>query len=370
MSSIDARGTVVDVGTPARDATRAVPSGGGTTTSPFGEPEELETVGDEPIPILGEADEYPAVVDLASEEGPAPIAAEILPPDPYARPVAVPRHSSRPRVAQSGDRVFDAPPGPPRRPSAPLPLPSGSTPRPPQSKSRPHPMRPRRGPASPGARGEPALERDYRGRLIRPSPADQDSRGVGLIETLGVAVAFLLIVVAVWVIANRRPAPDPFAEVESEVPDGQGLQDERVRPAARPFAPEASNAEGEAPTPEPPSLPVLESPPVARREAPPPPEPAASASPAPRVPRRSEPSPAPVEEGTGLLTVNSYPWAEVHLDGRRIGNTPILGRTLDSGAHTIRLEFSVPGPDGEVPEPVEKSVVVEVGEHEKVVHRP
>jgi hypothetical protein len=208
--------------------------------------------------------------------------------------------------------------------------------------------------------------------MIRPSPADQDSRGIGLIETLGVAAAFFLVVVAVWVIANRRPAPDPFAEVESEVPADEGLQDERVSPAARPFAPGAIPAEGEVPTPAPPPAPVLEveAPPVARREAPTPPESAASPSSPPRTPRRSEPSPAAVEEGTGLLTVNSYPWAEVHLDGRRIGNTPVLGRTLDSGAHTIRLEFSVPGPDGEIPEPVEKSVVVEVGEHEKVVHRP
>ncbi len=371
MSSIDARGTVVDVGTLARDGSSPPPpSGGRTTTSPFGEPEELETVGDEPIPILGEADEYPSVVDLAPEEGPAAVVAEVLPPDPNARPVEVSRHSSRPRVAEARDRVFASPQGPPRRLAAQPPPRSGSTPRAPKAQSRPPPLRPRRGAASPGDRGQPALERDYRGRMIRPSPADQDSRGIGLLETMGVAAAFFLVVVAVWVIANRRPAPDPFAEVESELPADEDLPDERVRPAAPSFAPEASTPEGGSPTPGPPPAPVHESPPVARRQAPTPPAPAAATPSPPRAPRRSEPSPAAVEEGTGLLTVNSYPWAEVLLDGRRIGNTPVLGRTLDSGAHTIRLEFSVPGPDGEVPDPVEKSVVVEVGEHEKVVHRP
>ena len=77
----------------------------------------------------------------------------------------------------------------------------------------------------------------------------------------------------------------------------------------------------------------------------------------------------PPATGSGTLTVNSYPWAEVHLDGSRIGNTPVLERTLSAGDHIVRLVFTVAGADGSIPVAIEKQIQVDDGEHEKVVHR-
>jgi len=46
----------------------------------------------------------------------------------------------------------------------------------------------------------------------------------------------------------------------------------------------------------------------------------------------------PVVPGApALLTVNSLPWSRVRLDGRFVGNTPLLKREVRAGAHRIEL---------------------------------
>ena len=47
--------------------------------------------------------------------------------------------------------------------------------------------------------------------------------------------------------------------------------------------------------------------------------------------------------GHGQLEVEAVPWADVFLDGKRLGATPLPGRSLWEGAHTLRLV----GPHGE-----------------------
>jgi eukaryotic-like serine/threonine-protein kinase len=42
--------------------------------------------------------------------------------------------------------------------------------------------------------------------------------------------------------------------------------------------------------------------------------------------------------GSGLLRINARPWATVSLDGKPIGNTPLIDVKISAGAHTIRLE--------------------------------
>jgi hypothetical protein len=60
------------------------------------------------------------------------------------------------------------------------------------------------------------------------------------------------------------------------------------------------------------------------------------AAPAPRPPepvRRPEPPPV----ATGTLNVNATPWAEVWLDGRRIGETPLANVKTTAGSHEVVL---------------------------------
>ncbi|HTJ47369.1 MAG TPA: serine/threonine-protein kinase [Kofleriaceae bacterium] len=83
------------------------------------------------------------------------------------------------------------------------------------------------------------------------------------------------------------------------------------------------------------------SPPISAQPAPPP-------SPGPAAPPRPEPSPTPrtgsdrkTEDGrrttiSGYLSIDSSPYAIIYLDGRRLGETPLLHRSVPSGRHKLR----------------------------------
>ena len=60
----------------------------------------------------------------------------------------------------------------------------------------------------------------------------------------------------------------------------------------------------------------------------------------------------PATREPGLLTVNSYPWSEVHVDGTRVGVTPLQKHSVPAGLHTIRLVFPGAG-NREITEKVE-----------------
>ncbi len=389
MASIDAKGTVVDVGPIGRAAPAPEPI---IEPAPGGGPVEVTLAEDRPALEETEDTDPRAPRPVESDEpttneAPAPVEPELLPPDPYARPVMAGR-APRVEVTGSRPRVFDAaPPGPPPPGGAP-PRPPGPPPRRPPGPPPSGPVRrppgarpPGPPPGSAGGRRRPpqVLERDYRGRVIRKKPEEEESTGIGLVEKLGVAVAFVMVLTAVAVIVNREPTPNPFGEdpapeeetVAAVAEPTQPPREEEFAAAAdstrlaEQLPPEPEPAP-ESATPEPAPVPVEPAPVVGATPA---------ATPAPvAVAPKPTPTPTPEVEssrasGTGLLTVNSYPWAEVHLDGRRIGNTPVIERTIDAGPHTVRLVFTVPGPDGAVPEAIEKSIEVEGGEHEKVVHR-
>lgn len=57
----------------------------------------------------------------------------------------------------------------------------------------------------------------------------------------------------------------------------------------------------------------------------------------------------------GVLSLQSYPWGEVYLDGDFVGNSPILDLRVSAGPHEIRIER-----DGY--EPYVEMVTVEPGE--------
>ena len=80
-----------------------------------------------------------------------------------------------------------------------------------------------------------------------------------------------------------------------------------------------------------------------------------SAPPPAATPVRSKPTPAPlrapeapvapanapkpaVEPVTGTLRLHVVPWAEVSLDGRTLGTTPLRPLSLPPGSHTVRLQ--------------------------------
>ena len=47
---------------------------------------------------------------------------------------------------------------------------------------------------------------------------------------------------------------------------------------------------------------------------------------------------APAAGGAeGSLRVNSRPWSQVYVDGRMIGNTPLLNVPLRAGKHKVKL---------------------------------
>jgi predicted Ser/Thr protein kinase len=58
-----------------------------------------------------------------------------------------------------------------------------------------------------------------------------------------------------------------------------------------------------------------------------------------RVKRRPRPKAKarPAETGRGWLSVNSRPWANVFVDGRRVASTPVFRHALPAGDHTVQL---------------------------------
>jgi hypothetical protein len=95
-------------------------------------------------------------------------------------------------------------------------------------------------------------------------------------------------------------------------------------------------------TTEPASAPAAE-PPERVRPSPEPEQQAAHRAEPARRPERSSPprAAAPARQapsaGTGYLRLNSRPWAEVTIDGKPAGATPLLNVELAAGAHTVTL---------------------------------
>jgi len=95
------------------------------------------------------------------------------------------------------------------------------------------------------------------------------------------------------------------------------------------------------------------------------PAPTAAAAAAPRDPRRTpaeraarRPRGAPGPGAGGYLTVNSYPWGAVYVDGQRVASsTPMYRRPLAAGRHRV----SVYNPDRKASSPT-RTVVVRPGE--------
>jgi hypothetical protein len=66
--------------------------------------------------------------------------------------------------------------------------------------------------------------------------------------------------------------------------------------------------------------------------------------------------------GRGTLVVNSHPWSQVFVDGRRRGNTPLPSLAVPAGSHRVELRTS----DGRTHR---QTVEVEANETARVIHR-
>jgi serine/threonine-protein kinase len=64
---------------------------------------------------------------------------------------------------------------------------------------------------------------------------------------------------------------------------------------------------------------------------------AATSSAAPRAQAAAPSQAAAPAAGSGVLRLNSRPWSEVSIDGRPIGNTPLMNVTLSAGSHRVVL---------------------------------
>lgn len=201
-------------------------------------------------------------------------------------------------------------------------------------------------------------ERDYRGRVVRKK-VDEKSTSVGAGEKLMVALTALFVLGAVGLIIktglnedlNGPSITDPV-ELDGQVAGALAMSEPQ-----RQLAP--------TPTPTPPPPPADAAPEGPPPEAPPPEQPA----PAAVVPRAKgasvRPTDAPAKvSGPGSLTINTYPWAKVYVDGMDLGRTPLVGHSLPAGQHDLRLVIPALG-DKEVTE----SVTIDAGQETKIVRR-
>lgn len=161
---------------------------------------------------------------------------------------------------------------------------------------------------------------------------------VGIAIGFGSALLFLgrqspdVAVVAAPSSPTERPAPTVIAE-DPVRPVGEAGAKEPVPPSPAPVlasAPPArvtsAPAAGQMPRAVPPA--------PARR-------PAARARPAPRPAVEAKAPVAPVRTGPGSLLVESRPsGAEVFLDGKSIGRTPLVVSTASAGDHAIHLQLA------------------------------
>jgi hypothetical protein len=153
---------------------------------------------------------------------------------------------------------------------------------------------------------------------------EEDRRGYGR----RIAVAALALALAgggVWFGTSSAPAeraaPAPVRTAPAAAPGVPAPP--AAPPAATPLVASAPRAEPEPAAPAPVARAAHA--PVVRR---------------PAIRRRAAPLPPPARRALdpGRISINALPWGVVSVDGRAVGNTPIVNLALPPGAHRIRVE--------------------------------
>ena len=148
---------------------------------------------------------------------------------------------------------------------------------------------------------------------------------------LGAILALLLMILAGLMLRSEGDAP---SSAPSEAPPSASTQTPEGPPAAVSLPPSPAPAGATEPSPS--SNTSGGDKRVTRSKAsidttkPPP-------SPGPVTKRAASTPPAAATTGPGFLNINSTPWAKVYVNGAYIGDTPIRGHKLPTGAHEVRL---------------------------------
>jgi serine/threonine-protein kinase len=217
-------------------------------------------------------------------------------------------------------------------------------------------------PASPPTPLVPATARTRPARpsgAVRGAPLGQSVRRPRprwLVPSLGGGAVVGVLAVVTFVLPLVRPQSAP-APLEASPPAASPSPSSRSTPEPSPAPRDAASSVGRAR-----AAPVVASPsprptPTPRVELPPAREETARASPATSTPgTMAAAPPAPKEaEPEGSLKLRVLPWAEVTIDGRSVGTTPLKPLSLAPGVYAVRLRH----PDFR---PLQKRVSIRPGE--------
>ncbi|HCP48549.1 MAG TPA: hypothetical protein DIU15_21100 [Deltaproteobacteria bacterium] len=243
-------------------------------------------------------------------------------------------------------------------------------------------------------------ERDYRGRVVRRTKAPENI-DVGRKEKVGIAIAvggLAIVVVALLISLVLSPSEKADSELPVQTPADLGLgplakrdpgdQGQRAQEALpkQPRSRFLSQEEGEAdkatgstpkpetrasasPKPPPPSAAEEQNSQATTKGARPdrptnaPRTQSRSTGVRPKQPERTTEDAQPTST-VGSITVNSYPWSRIYIDGEDMGRTPLKARTLEVGVHTVELVFPTQGDKR-----FTKRVQIRPDREERVVHR-
>ncbi len=139
-----------------------------------------------------------------------------------------------------------------------------------------------------------------------------------------------------------RPLPPPVGAA-SAVPTAKTpapVAAPAVPAPAVPSAPtEAPDAGAPAPSPPAAAPPAAKDAGAAPPPAPPPAPPVAAAKPpAPAPPPAAAPAPAPAPAGEGVLNLKANATADVFVDSKRVGSSPVTGLKIKTGPHKVRFD--------------------------------
>jgi PEGA domain-containing protein/protein kinase-like protein len=155
-------------------------------------------------------------------------------------------------------------------------------------------------------------------------PAPTPTARWGIPAAVGAAVAISILLVA------RGLMEDGPTDLVSPSPIAAEIPVETFTPAPPPAPARVVSAPASTPAPRPTPKPAGR---AAPRPGPTPPRP----TPSQRDSAVVLPPPPEAAPATGFLSVSSRPWASVAIDGRPMGDTPLLGLILSPGRHQVRL---------------------------------
>jgi len=227
-------------------------------------------------------------------------------------------------------------------------------------------------------------ERDYRGRVVQRKEVDPKTLVVSRGEKIGVALTGVLLfsfTVIILIVQLREPADDEINPSQSEttvetlstetpeateditstlsddlpeeVVEGKPTQDNEGKPAQDNEEKEIKN--DKSPTPVPKEATETGAEKKTKRVS----SSVKKNTGEPKVKRTQ-----PEEVGVGLLSINTYPYSQVWVDGKLKGQTPMRGLELPVGLHKVKLVFPTLGNQEEI-----ETVRIKNGKTSKLVRR-